>query len=374
MFCPRALVIIIAATAFSATAFAQTRGSALIIEPIIASAVPSRAMPNAPPDNPPPCESTICKSVQRYAKTRIVSATEFFYYPDGHCTFADPGKWKAPTDIVPQVNGKPAGTVTVNVPPQGIPGPTPINPYTGATCTGGGTYMYAPLYFTWELHKNSTAVPRFGPTATFSSTWKGDFGSFFDETFEISVPVVRPIGEWSTFQSWVLGSVSDWQQTLVPPDDERGKGFDFVGDCVKERVWPIHLGLTLPACSPDQGGGEAEWVIQPGSHYVDEIGRINDFKELKCINALGQNMYFMSQAERDYSPIPYTKFPNTIIMKTEPDTILPNVVRLNNLRRTAFSPNDFKQTFFDVSVGQPIIGDILHADTQDCLAHIRAGG
>ena len=223
MFCPRALVIIIAATAFSATAFAQTRGSALIRGPI-ASAVLSRAAPN-----PPPCHSTICTSVQRYAKTLIVSATEFFFFSDGTCTFADPGKWTAPTDIMPVVNGNPAGTVTVNAP--AIPGPAPINPDTGAPCTGGGTYMYAPLYFTWTLHQNSTAVPGFGPTATFSSTWNGDFGSFFAETFEISVPVVRPKGEIGSVLNWE-DSRANWEQTLIPPDDD--PSFSFTGEQVKE--------------------------------------------------------------------------------------------------------------------------------------------
>ncbi len=259
MFCPRALVIIVAVTMFSATAFAQKRGSAFIRGPITASAVPSPAAPD-----PPPCQSTICTSVKRYVKTLIVSATEFFYFPDGTCTFEDAGKWTAPTDIMPQVNGEPAGTVTVNDPP--IPGPPPINPDTGATCTGGGKYMYAPLSFKWTLHKNSTTVPRFGPTATFSSTWNGDLGSFFDETFEISVPVVHPIGERSSWLGSVVGlGVTTWQQTLVPPKDD--PSFDFGGDCVKEYVWDI-----INGCQVVRRGGQSNFIIHPGSHYTDFVG------------------------------------------------------------------------------------------------------
>jgi hypothetical protein len=253
MHCLRAVLALAAIFAYSSVGFAQTRGFALSRGPI--TAMPAEA---------PPCQSSICTSVQRYTQTLIVGATEYYYYPDGSCTYEDYGKWTAPTDIAPVYKGMRADTVDVSKP--AIPGPTPKNPYTGATCTGGGTYLYAPLYFTWDLHKNTTAIPRQGPTATFSSTWNGKLGTFIDETFEISVPVVHPIGERSVWLGAVAGlGVTTWQQTLVPPEDDQS--FDFGGDCVREYVWDV-----INACHALRGGGRSNFIIHAGSHYTDFVG------------------------------------------------------------------------------------------------------
>jgi hypothetical protein len=235
---------------FSSVASAQKRGFALVRGPIggIASAVLPRAQSTPlPQSGPPACQSTICGSITRYTQTLIVGATEFLYYPNGTCTFEDAGAWSTPNDIQPTKNGTVAGSVIVNTPTSGISGPPPTNPDTGSTCQGGGTYYYAPLYFTWNLHANSTAVMGYGPTASFSSEWNGQYGTFFDETFELTVPVVRPKGEVPTPAGW-YGSLSRWLSTLqcCAPPGANGPGgdddstFDFTGETVQEVLLQVN--------------------------------------------------------------------------------------------------------------------------------------
>jgi hypothetical protein len=248
----RAVVILLAVMAcsltvilaFSSAASAQKRGFALVRGPI--GGIPSVVLPRAqsiplPQSGPPACQSTICGSITRYTQTLIVSATEFSYDNSGNCSFEDPGSWSTPSDIQPTKNGILAGSATVNTPPSGIPGPTPTNPDTGTPCQGGGTYYYAPLYFTWNLHANSTAVIGYGPTASFSSEWNGQFGNFSDQTFELTVPVVRPKVEVPTPAGW-YDSLSRWSSTLqccAPPGANGAGGdddstFDFTGEMVQE--------------------------------------------------------------------------------------------------------------------------------------------
>jgi hypothetical protein len=223
--------------------------------------------------------------------------------------------WSSPNDIQPLT----AGTVTFSV-NQDTP---PPNPYTGQTCIGGGPYQYARLHFTWNLHKNLTVVRGYGPTASFSSEWTGNLGGFIDETFEISVPVVHPIGETSNFIGLFGSSVSKWRQTLKCCDagNNGSTQFDFVGDCVKERIYSVPIPLSIPTnfgsttistpCPGSQTGPgpNSQFTIESMSQYTDFIGFIDagtgPFPKA-CIDFSFQSMYFKSQAESTFSSTPYS--------------------------------------------------------------------
>jgi hypothetical protein len=97
--------------------------------------------------------------------------------------------------------------------------------------------MYAPLYFDWTLHKNLTAILGYGPTATFNSEWDTNDGVYMvPYSFQITLPVVRPIGEtisWQGFTGFIgNGLVGQWLQTLKPPTND--PSFDFTGETVQE--------------------------------------------------------------------------------------------------------------------------------------------
>jgi len=83
----------------------------------------------------------------------------------------------------------------------------------------------------------------YGPTATFSSIWTGTYGGEIHDTFELSVPVVRPIGEKIAWKGFVFshpppntaGAYGIWEMTLIPPQDSpENKAFDFTGEKIKE--------------------------------------------------------------------------------------------------------------------------------------------
>jgi hypothetical protein len=324
-----AAVALVAAMMFSLTALGKT-GTANTTFHVIKKPGRDNA-PASPPlaNTAPPCNATVCDQIKRYTDTAIIEATEYFYYPDGTCQFEDAGKWSSPNDIKPLDNGTPAGTVTFSV-KQDTP---PPNPYTGATCIGGGPYQYAQLHFTWNLRKNTTAIPRYGPTATFSSEWTGDLGSFIDETFEISVPVVHPIGESSNWLGSVAATgITTWQQTLVAASGDQP--FDFDADCVKEYVWTV-----INQCNFGAAGGFSNFIIHAGSHYTDYVGLNGNMRARTCLVLRYHDMYFKSQAQMDYDPQPYTASFNTHVISISPDAIFSGFNSVKVARTTAFSPN-----------------------------------
>ena len=293
MHCLRIALALAAGLMMSQAAMGQGNKTFYVIKKPGVTALISTPLPNTAP----PCDATFCDQIDRYTDSAIIEATEYFYYSDGTCQFEDPGQWSSPNDVQPQDNGTPAGTVTFSV-NQDTP---PPNPYTGQSCIGGGPYQYARLHFTWNLHKNTTAIPRYGPTATFSSEWTGNLGGFFDETFEISVPVVHPIGERSNWLGSVAAvGITTWQQTLVPPNDDQS--FDFGGDCVKEYVWTV-----INQCNFGIAGGMSNFIVHSGSHYTDFVGLygngdLSGNKTLghTCLVLRYQDMYFKSQAQMGY--------------------------------------------------------------------------
>jgi hypothetical protein len=231
-----AAVALAAAMTFSltATAIGQTRRATAVFQEPAGEIVEAGA---------PPCTATFCKTLsKRYKNKSLLGITEFLTnYPT--CTFISPGDWRPglyPTsttfDIQPKDkdNGTRAGMVDISEPT--FTGPTPPG------CDGsGGPYLYAPIYFKWTLERNLTAVPNFGPTATFNSTWYSptgcmppscDFVSPY--SFQITVPVVRPDHETTEFVAWDTANptVGEWKQKLHPPSDD--PSFDFSGELVQE--------------------------------------------------------------------------------------------------------------------------------------------
>jgi hypothetical protein len=216
-----AAVAVAATMTFSLTAFGQTRRATAVFHEPAGEIVEAGA---------PPCTATFCKTIgKRYKNKGLLGITEFeTNYPT--CTFISAGTWKPGTNIQPidPATGMPAGTVDVSQPP--FTGPTPPG------CDGsGGPYLYGPIHFEWTLHKNLTAVPNFGPTATFNSEWDTPDGVYMvPYSFQITVPVVRPASETTAFVDWAPGGLTNgrWKQTLHPPASDAS--FDFSGESVQE--------------------------------------------------------------------------------------------------------------------------------------------
>jgi hypothetical protein len=174
---------------------------------------------------------TISVLIPRYNNTVVYALTE--YDPD-NCTPISVGMWSTPSNLNPSMSGT----------------PTPNVPY-GPAMLGNGdcpgmTFMFSAIYFNWTAHNNQSAMPNPGgsgpcpvadgacPVATFSSTWSTPDGEFDDPyTFNVDVPVVRPMGEMSSFVNW-LDSRANWMPTLVPPNSD--SSFDFTGESVTENT------------------------------------------------------------------------------------------------------------------------------------------
>jgi hypothetical protein len=180
------------------------------------------------------------------------------------------------------------------------------------------------------------------PVAIFNSTWSG-VGGPSEYQFDVSVPVVRPIGERSVWLGSQAGlGVTTWQQTLVPPEED--PTFDFAGDCVQESVWDMVNECMLMR---PYWGGHGNFIIHPGNYYTDSVGPggRSPLKTIACTNVAIQFMYFKSQAQIRYDVQPYTASPNfhKISMST---ASLPNFNSIRVARQTAFSPNGFTPPIF----------------------------
>jgi hypothetical protein len=253
--------------------------------PVGVSTGPIRATANPPP----PCGGCLYGTIPRYTKYLLAAGVEFLYDDSGNCQYQDPGSWSAPASILPLTNPLGASIMpgTVDVTSPAVQGPIPINPDTGKECLGGGTYMYGPLYFTWTLHTNDTAAYGYGPFALFTSTWAGTFGKMDTETFQVTVPVVRPIGETTDWAGWangvglpasfpspnggqLNGTQGQWMQTLTaPPNDS---SFDFSNEWVQETfVGGRNTCPRLPTVAPH--GLKGSWLVFSGNIWgPDSIG------------------------------------------------------------------------------------------------------
>jgi hypothetical protein len=280
----RLAVVLLAVMTFSLDAFGQTRSAIGIFRPPSLSAMARLTVPASTPPCPGSFPPYYCQSIPRYKNTGLFGITEYQMQVDANtglidCQYQDYGNWTVTSTVSPQspYTGQPAGVASQGQAFQGPP-PTPAN---GGPCTGTvgtATYMYAPIDFDWLLERNDTAIPNFGPSATFTAEWVGQLGNFGDYSFVITVPVVRP-------QSEVLNPVGfeadathfRYYQTLIPtpdptaPDGNNGADFDFTGEAVNESLNTTSLGCQglapLPAI-PSSGGSQ----FRPGNVGKWKVG------------------------------------------------------------------------------------------------------
>ena len=165
----------------------------------------------------------------------------------------------------------------------------------------------------------------YGPAAMFISDWSTkDF--FNTYTFQLTVPVVRPMGEnteWLGFAGLGFVPVGQWQQTLVPKPEDAP--FDFSGEEVKERFvdgtngcrtpqfkagtqaaststgssWPVR---ALNKWGPDGVGFGGEPDAICAMHYARCV------EPTGCINTRFQQMSIKSPADQGYTDYGNTNF------------------------------------------------------------------
>jgi hypothetical protein len=342
----RATFILLAIITSPHIAFGQrTTAIAVITVPMSAA-----TLPPAVATNPPPCPgpSYFCKSISRYTNSGLFGITEYLTnYPT--CTPVSPGGWGPGFPANPQFsvqptdnNNNPAGTPDISEPP--FTGPNPPG------CDGSGApggYQYAPIYFKWTMEKNLTSPAFVGkgndPTATFNATWYSPKGcqpgpcDYIEPwQFQITVPVVRPMGETVTGQGWssFSGTVGQFGQTLQCCAGSANNGdsnFDFSGEWVTERFSnkvfncdsPPTQNPANPSSPADAAATEAKttsmgssWDVMAGNQWgPDGVGFADGANQnfcsiywaickapTGCVNSISQQMYITSPADQGYDP------------------------------------------------------------------------
>ena len=313
----RAAVVLLAAMTFSLTALGQTRSAIFIFTPPSSAVVPFAGLPPCPGSYPAYyCTPT---PIVRYTNTALFGTTEYTETVDPDtglldCQYLDYGTWTVTSTVLPKASVGPYAGQYAGVASQGTPfaGPPPT-PANGGPCTGtvgSATYMYLPIDFNWQLERNDTAVPNYGPSATFTAQWTGEIlcTSGCSTNFVVTVPVVRPTGETSTFLFW-QNSYGKWQVTLQPPDDD--PTFDFTGEKVNE----VYLN-DQNSCPVDVPHAPSSTVVglgrfasagAPGS-FGDSVGwdpciveYVRCVKRTPCGFGIQQQMQIMSPADTTFT-------------------------------------------------------------------------
>jgi len=229
----RAALALAAALTFSLPSFGQSpsthRMGTLAHAPVAA----------APPDG------SVTRAVQRYKtpdpnKDWLAAWTEYTY-PD--CTPDGPGQWSysnATTNTGQISQGTIQGTLA------------------NGDCPGK-TFTFASIYYKWTAHNNhSVMVNAAGPTDRFTATWIPPTNDVSQEkyTFTLTVPVVRPKGEYAHFTNWdpaapYLGATAVYWMTLkcCAPSGANGAAgdgggdsdskFDFSGEQLEEEITAV---------------------------------------------------------------------------------------------------------------------------------------
>jgi len=282
----RAVVVLLAAMTFSLTALGQTRSAIFIFTPPSSAVVPFAGLPPCPGSYPAYyCTPT---PIVRYTNTALFGTTEYTETVDPDtglldCQYLDYGTWTVTSIVLPQASigpyaGKYAGVASQGTP---FPGPAPT-PAVGGPCTGtvgSATYMYLPIDFNWQLRRNDTAVPNYGPSATFTAAWQGErlctSAPGCPTNFVVTVPVVRPKSETSTWVNWIF-SKGQWKATLecCAPPGANGPGgdadptFDFTG----ETVFEVFQNYNSTCFSSTPPGYQATVTNGPPGNYYDSVG------------------------------------------------------------------------------------------------------
>ncbi|HEY8032544.1 MAG TPA: hypothetical protein VIF02_09285 [Methylocella sp.] len=333
MHCLRAAVALIAAVVFPLNVAGQTsRGIAIYTERAggLVPATPFQPL------------TTLTKTIKRYGDPNkgdlkiIVGAVE---YNRVDCSFIESGTWTDPNPV--QAKDKNGNLVTLGTVDATQTFKANISG-TGTKCDGVGPYDFRAIKFIWTLHRNLTGIPNQGPTAVFNSTWSTkDHCCDTPFTFNISVPVVRPIGETNTFKDFRtdIGVYGRWMVTLTPPGDD--PTFDFKDEVVREVLTGVNTcndrapgaqGKLPPGSELGNGGtGPSQWTVGklletrgtppidgPNNAYgYDFVGwdycaieayRCAGITGIHCGNELTQIMQIKSPADdffADYTP-PYS--------------------------------------------------------------------
>jgi len=255
-------------------------------------------------------------SINRYKKTEIYAYTEYHTAPT--CTNLDPGKWTVVTK--PKYGQITTGTVTGTLANGDCP---------------GKTFTFAAIYYEWTEHSNKSN------TDSFTASWKSvDLG--FTQTYDVTVPIVRPTGETTAFTGWAE-TRGLWEQTLKPPGND--PDFDFSNETVKEtnvgakdtcydgqfpfgqatlteHQWTVHDKVKW---GPDGVG----WGANSGSGGSCAIEYYRCVKKTPCGSILQQQMQISSPADKgafvDFGPV------NTLTANIEGITLPFNKSGLGNV-------------------------------------------
>ena len=257
-----------------------------------------------------PNATGVSKTIQRYKtpgkQDWLASYTEY-QLPD--CTPHGSGTW------IFDPKGK-SGEITQDI---------VVGPLGNGDCPNS-TFRFASIYYKWTAHNNHSAEPNDnGPTEKFNSTWKPPTLSPFDFSFSVSVPVVRPAGEFGHFTHWDMqdpffGATAVFEMTLkcCAPAGANGsagdgggdndRSFDFSGEYLEEAI----VGRASNTAACDAGQPRSGKVIQvlPGNRWTpDRVGwlaclgvaRARCFKSAPCTATFTQEMRIKSPADRVYT-------------------------------------------------------------------------
>lgn len=212
-------VILLTAVAFSTPALCEAPPERISITIHSKVTTPIPAGKASPAGTAKP---SVYAKVPRYQTTWIAQHVE----ADGRtCNFMDDGK--ATPVTAPQF-----GEATYGAQPCTIPADYP-------TCAGRSYPSCAAVYYKRTAHNNKSirAPSADGPVDIFTYHWKTKDNYFnFDNTLDVAVPAVHPIGETVEFKGFyqvpTVGFYGKWVSKLMPPSDD--PDFDFEGDTVKE--------------------------------------------------------------------------------------------------------------------------------------------
>ena len=129
-------------------------------------------------------------------------------------------------------------------------------------------FTFAAIFYTWTAHNNKSK------TDDFAATWTSpSFNVPF--SYDVTVPVVRPAGETTTFVSWDAKGLGQWRQKLTPPAAD--PNFDFSGETVEEAVGgpggPDTCWFTGSAYSKFTAITGGTWPVRPGNLWgFDHVG------------------------------------------------------------------------------------------------------
>jgi hypothetical protein len=324
----------VAAMTFSLTALGETRPAIAVITAPSGPAAPALATDAT--------TASYSTTIARYTPppTLILGIAEITL---PNCTDLNPGMWTNPNpSLKPVFKGMPAGTVGYQRTFMG-------NAQSGP-CAGKGPFTFRAIDFSWMAHYNQTglgagvAPPPCAttnpvcPTAVFMGEWTTPDGMFdIVYSFQVSVDVVRPIGEDTKFAGWSgffgSGLVGQWEATLKPPTSDMM--FDFTGETTQERFAHVNQNCikvtnNLPLGQTVSHGKEWTVIDGPPGKYVDGVSTAGDDAQSGCaalchlitdpagcfLTVGQQQMYIRSPADFvNNPPMDFVKYPAVNTLK-----------------------------------------------------------